>query len=50
MISSEASRIALLAVPTDEELMIARHTLKLIGADRFDGLDDSTRISARHSL
>ena len=36
VISSEASRIALLAVPTDEELMIARHTLKLIGADNFE--------------
>jgi acetate kinase len=35
MISSGASRIALLAVPTDEELMIARHTLKLIRADKM---------------
>lgn len=30
-ISTPASRIALLVVPTDEELMIARHTLALIG-------------------
>jgi hypothetical protein len=49
VISSEASRIALLAVPTDEELMIARHTLKLIAADKWDGPGDSTRISAEHS-
>jgi acetate kinase len=35
MISSGASRIALLAVPTDEELMIARHTLNLIRADKM---------------
>ena len=26
-----ASRVALLVVPTDEELMIARHTLALVG-------------------
>jgi acetate kinase len=31
-ISTPASRIALLVVPTDEELMIARHTLALVGA------------------
>ena len=31
-ISTPASRVALLVVPTDEELMIARHTLALIGA------------------
>jgi acetate kinase len=31
-ISPPASRVALLVVPTDEELMIARHTLSLVGA------------------
>ncbi len=31
-ISSPSSRVALLVVPTDEELMIARHTLALVGA------------------
>ncbi len=31
VISRPASRVALLVVPTDEELMIARHTLALIG-------------------
>ena len=31
-ISPPASRVALLVVPTDEELMIARHTLALIGS------------------
>jgi acetate kinase len=31
-ISSPASRVALLVIPTDEELMIARHTLALVGA------------------
>jgi acetate kinase len=31
-ISAPASRVALLVVPTDEELMIARHTLALIGS------------------
>ena len=31
VISTPASRVALLVVPTDEELMIARHTLALIG-------------------
>ena len=31
-ISTPASRVALLVVPTDEELMIARHTLALVGA------------------
>lgn len=30
-ISTPASRVALLVVPTDEELMIARHTLALVG-------------------
>ncbi len=30
-ISTAASRVALLVIPTDEELMIARHTLALIG-------------------
>ena len=30
-ISTPDSRVALLVVPTDEELMIARHTLALIG-------------------
>ncbi|SIT56763.1 Acetate kinase [Mesorhizobium prunaredense] len=49
VISSEASRIALFAVPTDEELMIARLTLELIGADKKDGLGESTRISAERS-
>jgi acetate kinase len=33
-ISSEGSRIGLYVVPTDEELMIARHTLALIAAAR----------------
>jgi acetate kinase len=33
-ISTPASRVALLVVPTDEELMIARHTLALIGSLR----------------
>ncbi|MBP7240996.1 acetate/propionate family kinase [Amaricoccus sp.] len=32
VISTPASRVALLVVPTDEELMIARHTLALTGA------------------
>ncbi len=31
LISTPASRVALMVVPTDEELMIARHTLALIG-------------------
>ncbi len=31
-ISTSTSRVALLVVPTDEELMIARHTLALVGA------------------
>jgi acetate kinase len=31
-ISTPASRVALLVMPTDEELMIARHTLSLVGA------------------
>lgn len=31
VVSTPASRVALLVVPTDEELMIARHTLALIG-------------------
>lgn len=31
LISTPASRVALYVVPTDEELMIARHTLALIG-------------------
>ena len=31
-ISTPASRVALLVIPTDEELMIARHTLALVGA------------------
>jgi acetate kinase len=31
-ISTPTSRVALLVVPTDEELMIARHTLALVGA------------------
>jgi acetate kinase len=32
LISTEASRVALYVLPTDEELMIARHTLALITA------------------
>jgi acetate kinase len=32
MIGSDASRVALLIVPTDEELMIAKHTLALLSA------------------
>jgi len=32
VVSTPASRVALLVVPTDEELMIARHTLALIGS------------------
>ena len=32
VISTPASRVALLVIPTDEELMIARHTLALVGA------------------
>ena len=31
VISTAGSRVALMVVPTDEELMIARHTLALIG-------------------
>lgn len=31
-ISTPASRVAVLVIPTDEELMIARHTLALIGS------------------
>lgn len=34
LISPPDSRVALYVVPTDEELMIARHTLALISADR----------------
>jgi acetate kinase len=34
LISGHHSRVALLVVPTDEELMIARHTLALISARR----------------
>jgi acetate kinase len=34
VISTRDSRVALLVVPTDEELMIARHTLALVGAGR----------------
>jgi len=40
LISRHESRVALLVVPTDEELMIARHTLTLLskpGADRVVG-------------
>jgi acetate kinase len=33
-ISSAESRVAVLVIPTDEEAMIARHTLAIIGADR----------------
>jgi acetate kinase len=33
LISSRGSRVALYVVPTDEELMIARHTLALIAAE-----------------
>ncbi len=33
-ISAPDSRVALLVVPTDEELMIARHTLALLSASR----------------
>jgi acetate kinase len=33
-ISSDTSRLALYVVPTDEELMIARHTLALLSANR----------------
>ena len=33
-VSTPASRVALLVIPTDEELMIARHTLALIGPAR----------------
>jgi acetate kinase len=33
-ISSQESRIGLYVVPTDEELMIARHTLELISSGR----------------
>ena len=32
VISTPASRVALLVIPTDEELMIARHTLALVAA------------------
>ena len=34
LISTSASRVALFVIPTDEELMIARHTLALVGAAR----------------
>lgn len=34
LISTPASRVALYVIPTDEELMIARHTLALVGASR----------------
>jgi acetate kinase len=34
LISRPDSRVALYAVPTDEELMIARHTLALVSVDR----------------
>jgi acetate kinase len=32
LISTSASRVALFVIPTNEELMIARHTLALVGA------------------
>ena len=32
LISTDDSRVAIYAVPTDEELMIARHTFKLVAA------------------
>ncbi len=38
VISTPASRVALMVVPTDEELMIARHTLALV-ADHLAGDD-----------
>jgi len=38
MISRKASRPALYVIPTDEELMIARHTLALIGERRVAGV------------
>jgi acetate kinase len=34
VISGRQSKIEIRVVPTDEELMIARHTLKLVGGDR----------------
>lgn len=37
LISRKASRPALYVIPTDEELMIARHTLALIGERRIAG-------------
>ena len=35
VISSERSAIRVLVIPTDEESMIARHTMRLLGADRL---------------
>jgi acetate kinase len=32
VISTPASRVALFVIPTDEELMIARHTLAIVQA------------------
>ena len=38
VISPPHSEVALYVVPTDEELMIARHTLSLVPADECGGL------------
>jgi acetate kinase len=37
IISAPQSRLALLVVPTDEELMIARHTAAVLSSDRSRG-------------
>jgi acetate kinase len=48
-ISGERSRIALFVIPTDEELMIARHTLAALSASRDAGAISaaSERVAAR---
>jgi acetate kinase len=38
LISRPQSRVAVYVIPTDEELMIARHTLALLSSHRTDTL------------
>jgi acetate kinase len=42
LISTEDSRVAVFVIPTDEELMIARHALKLVSAHRQPSLAERT--------
>lgn len=48
-ISAESSKVALLVIPTDEELMIARHTLAVLSKTRAAGAVStaSDRVAAR---